>query len=190
MHMAGAIGLSSLLLFFGHERFEDECDCQQCANVTHTAVRGKWRHAATSSCNEGRSPSEPPGGRRSSRERAKALGQLTHEVDCFQRPTDTNLSSQHDETSPAMCTRAPGTLTLWLDAPAPKRLRRGCPSALTGDTSVVSTASWALPTRGSPSTPTSKATTVHPGCWQIDVADEDIHGHATTSFTTTIPDWQ
>ena len=86
-------------------------------------MRGKWRQAATTSCNEGRSPSEPPAGRRSSKERAKALGQLTHEVDCFQRPTATNLSSQHDETSPAMCTRAPGTLTLWLGAPAPKRLQ-------------------------------------------------------------------
>ena len=29
------------------------------------------------------------------------LGQLTHEVDNFQRPTPTSFSSQHDETSPA-----------------------------------------------------------------------------------------
>ena len=33
------------------------------------------------------------------------LGQLTHEIDSFQRPTATNLSSQHNETSPAICTR-------------------------------------------------------------------------------------
>ena len=107
------------------------------AHATHMAVRGKWRQAATTSCNEGRSPSEPPAARRSSKERAKGatgstsqhrappvvvgmahavaedprdrpsfgLGQLTHEIDSFQRPTATNLSSQHNETSPATCTR-------------------------------------------------------------------------------------
>ena len=145
------------------------------AHATHMAVRGKWRQTATTSCNEGRSPSEPPAARRSSKERAKArlaaqannehhqwwhavaedlrdrpcfgLGQLTHEIDTFQRPTATNLSSQHNETSPAMCQRASDDTLAWraCSRTAPScsaHLRRGCPSALTGDTSVVFTASW------------------------------------------------
>ena len=111
------------------------------AHATHMAVRGKWRQTTTTLCNERKSPSEPPAARRSSKERAKArlaahannehrrwwhavaedprdrpccgLGQLTHEIDSFQRPTATNLSSQHNETNHATCQRAPGDTLAW-----------------------------------------------------------------------------
>ena len=81
--------------------------------------------------------------------------------------------------------RAPGTLTLWLGAPAPKRLHH----ALHTFRGVVHQRLLEIPVWCPPRVGTSpkqgksidhhpKATTVHPGHWQIEVADEDIHGHA------------
>ena len=93
--------------------------------------------------------------------------------------------------------RALGKLTLWLGAPAPQRLRRGCPSALTGDTSVVSTASWALPNKGSPSTTTSRRRLsillADRGRGRIHswTRDHQLHDKPERQQTPrTIPDWQ
>ena len=118
-------------------------------HAAHMAVRGKWRQAATTSCNERRSPSEPPAAQRSSMERAKARLAAQANIEhhrwwyawrtLLQRTRGTDLGSRnprlpetngHQSQQPAqrdepchMHQRAPGTLTLWLGAPAPERLQ-------------------------------------------------------------------